>query len=160
MRKGQRVLQKMCCNFMLNCNIRPIPLLSYFSVVVRLIWLFHHMLSVIYTETARFWLWNYCPVLWCTQAIEDIMARWWYPFVCTLQYLIIIIMHTYLKVLSSVCRKLSHSFNYHSCNIWGPSMCCMMIVSMCALSYHRHIGGMANLQLSRLGYETMVCTVP
>ena len=32
--------------------------------------------------------------------MEDIMALWSYFFVCTLHYLIVIIMQTYLKVLN------------------------------------------------------------
>ena len=41
----------------------------------------------------------YCAVLCCAQMIEYIMAQRSYSFVCTLHYLIIIIMQTCLKIL-------------------------------------------------------------
>ena len=43
---------------------------------------------------------NYCAVLWCAQIIEYIMVWWQYTVICTLHYLIIIIMQTYLKLLN------------------------------------------------------------
>ena len=46
------------------------------------------------------YIFHYCAIIWCAQIIEYIMSRWSYLFVCTLQYLIIIIMQTYLKVLN------------------------------------------------------------
>ena len=43
----------------------------------------------------------YCVVLWNVQIIEYVMARWSYMFLCTLHYLIIIIMWMYLKVMNA-----------------------------------------------------------
>ena len=42
----------------------------------------------------------FCAVLWCAQIILCIMAQWQYSSVCTLHYVIIIIMQTYLKILN------------------------------------------------------------
>ena len=42
----------------------------------------------------------FCAVLWCVQIMKYIMVPWSYLFVCTLYYLIIIIMQTYLKAFN------------------------------------------------------------
>ena len=52
----------------------------------------------VYHGTAGFYYFYYCAVLWCAQTIEYIMVRWLYSFVCTLHYLIIIIIQTYLNI--------------------------------------------------------------
>ena len=62
-----------------------------------------------YPEKAVLCPFYYCTVLWCVQMIEYIMARWSYSFVCTLYYLIIIIMQTYLLVLHSWITRQMHS---------------------------------------------------
>ena len=50
---------------------------------------------------------------WCRQIIENIIAWWSYSFVCTLHYLIIIIMQTYLKVLNF----------YNACHVHSVWVC-------------------------------------
>ena len=74
--------------------------ISIFAIVVMfavVVWLDHHMLAVSYIfQKAGFCA---CAVLWCAQIIKYIMARRSYSFVCTLYFLIIVIMQTYLKVL-------------------------------------------------------------
>ena len=87
-----------------HCSMsQPFPLLSYVSVVVCLRWLFLHMLLVshicIYPGKVGFCFFDYCAVLWCVQIIKYI-AWWSYMVICTLHYLIIILMQTYLKVLN------------------------------------------------------------
>ena len=67
----------------------------------------------------------YCAVLCCAQMIEYIMAQRSYSFVCTLHYLIIIIMQTCLKLLKylsatffrACVKDYIYSLNHLSCNI-------------------------------------------
>ena len=68
--------------------------------VVCLRWLYHHVQSVSYISP-KSWVCvvYYCAALWCSHIIEHIMSRWSYWCVCTSNYLIMIIMQTYLKVL-------------------------------------------------------------
>ena len=110
----------------------------------------------------------YWAVLLCAQIIEYIMARWSYSFVCTLCFLLlIIIMQTYLKVVNfynicqvhfvetrlkiwsifsiifiviywSVCIQLTH-FSFDHCE------------NRCTLSYyHYQIGSIAHSLLFRV----------
>ena len=91
----------------------------------------------VYPGKAGFCFFSYCLVLWCAQILEYIMARWSYSFICTLHYLIIIIMQKYLKVLN-VCIPLTH-FSYYDC------------ANMCTLSYyHNKIGCMTHLPLFKV----------
>ena len=53
----------------------------------------------IYPGKAWFCFFYYCAVLWCAQIIGYIMTRWSYSVVCTIKYLMIFIMQTFLKVL-------------------------------------------------------------
>ena len=81
--------------------IQPLSLSSYFSVVVCLRWLYHHVLSVSYMSPKNWVCVFYCcAALWCAHILKYIMARCWYSCVCTSNYLVIIIMQTYLKVLN------------------------------------------------------------
>ena len=54
----------------------------------------------IYPEKAGVVFLYHCVVLRFAQIIEYIMARWSYSLVCTLHYLIIIIMQVFLKALN------------------------------------------------------------
>ena len=89
-----------------------------------------------------------CAVLWCTQLTEYIIAWWSYSFVCTLHYLIVIIMQTYVKyctykmlagyLLLSVCLILSQfsqlSFlQYMGMRVISLPISLMIIVRICVL---------------------------
>ena len=59
--------------------IQPLSLSSYFSVVVCLRWLYHHVLSVSYISRKNWVCVFYCcAALWCAHILKYIMARWWY----------------------------------------------------------------------------------
>ena len=60
----------------------------------------HSQQWYVYSGKTGFCLFYYCAVLCCTQILEFILAKWSYSFVCTLYYLIIIIMQKYLKLLN------------------------------------------------------------
>ena len=85
-----------------NRKYPPFPLLSYFSVVVCLRCLLHHILLLIaytFRENREFVLLLLCS-LWWVQIIGYVLSWRSYSFVCTLHHLIIIIVQTYLKTLN------------------------------------------------------------
>ena len=128
-----------------NRKYPPFPLLSYFSVVVCLRCLFHHVLSLIaytfrengefvFIIIVKFMMSANIRILWVCRS---------YSFICTVHHLIIIIVQTYLKhwtykmpvryVLSSVWVRLSifsplsfiqyvglygFQFTHFSCDDW------------------------------------------
>ena len=85
-----------------NRKYPPFPLLSYFSVVVCLRCLLHHMLSLIayaFRENREIVSLLLCS-LWWVQIFGSVLACRSYSFVCTVHHLIIIIVQTYLKALN------------------------------------------------------------
>ena len=61
-----------------NSSCYPAPNRKYQRF--PLCWLYHHMLSVSYiSRESWFCFLYYFAVLWCTQIIQYIMARWSYP---------------------------------------------------------------------------------
>ena len=86
-------------------------------------------------------------MLWCVQIIKYIMAWWWYLFVCTLHYLIIIIMQLCLKALNlhNACQVYLRVCIFHA--IYG-AMCIQLThlshddcENTCTLSYYHHQSG-------------------
>ena len=75
-----------CCNIFHGC----VP-----EVVVSLYAVVH-----IHPGTAGLYFFYHCTVLWCAQILGYIIAWLSYSFVCTLHYLIIIIMQIYLNVMT------------------------------------------------------------
>ena len=81
-----------------------------------------------YPGKAGSFVFNYCAVLGCAQIIDYIMSWWSYTVICTLPYIIIVIMQTYLKVIellkclsyifSSVCLRVGLFSQLYPCNIW------------------------------------------
>ena len=84
----------------------------------------------IYPGKAGFCVFNYCAVLWCAQIMEFIMTWWLYTFICTLHYLIIIIMQTYLKVLSC----------WNACQIYSVTSMCLRWGKFSQLYFLQYMG--------------------
>ena len=84
-----------------NRKYPSFPLLSYFSVVVCLRWLLHHILSLIaytFRENREFVSLLLCS-LWWVQIVGYVLACTSYLFVCTVHHLITIV-QTYLETLN------------------------------------------------------------
>ena len=118
----------------------------------------------------------YCAVLSCAQIIQYIMARWSYSFLCTLHYLIIIIIQTICRygtskmlvsyILSSAC--LSHLCQL-SYAVYGDvymrltHVSCDDFEDTCTLYYRHQIGSMNHSPLFRAGawnsgtYDVCLC---
>ena len=73
---------------------------------------------------------NDCAVLWCAQIIEYIMAWWSYTVICTIHYLIIIIMQTCLKLLNCL----------NASKIYPVSRMCLRLGKFSQLSLMQYIG--------------------
>ena len=71
-------------------------LLPYFSVVVCLKWLYHHMRSVSYISHDSWAVFYCCAVLWCVQMIMSIL--WTDSRICLFAH--------YTTSLSSLCRRI------------------------------------------------------
>ena len=92
----------------IKLEVSTFPLLSYFSVVACLRRLYHHMLVAHIFISRESWVLCFynCAVLWYGHIIEYINTQWSYSSICVSHYFIIIIIHTYLKVLNpqNACR--------------------------------------------------------
>ena len=80
----------------------PVPLLSYFSVIVCLRCLLHHIVSLIaytFRENGNLFSLLLCS-LWWVIIVGYVLACRSYLFVCTVHHLSIIIVQTYLKTLN------------------------------------------------------------
>ena len=140
-----------------NRKYPPFPLLSYFSVVVCLRCLLHHILSLIaYTNLFSLLL---CS-LWWVQIVGCVLACRSYSFVCTVHHLIIIIEQTYMKTLNlqnacqiyfvecvskikhilsvihyTICGAVCFQFSHFPCDDWE---------NIYTLSYYHHQIGCMN----------------
>ena len=161
-----------------NRKYQPFPLLSYFSVVVCLRCLLHHILSrIAYTFQEN---WDFLLVIRCTvwwvQIVGYVMSCRSSSFVCTLHHLIIIIVQTYLLTLNlwNVCQiyfvecvsKIEHillvihysideavcfQFTQFPRDSWENILLCLIIIIKSEVWTIIHCLG--------LGHETMVCAV-
>ena len=102
-----------------------------------------NVLLYIYPRKAGFCFFYYFAIILCVQIIEYIMARWSYLFVCTLYYLIIIIIN-YLTVLNL----------YNACLVQSIE-CVSMIKSVLSIIFHVLYG----VVCIQLGHEMLVCTL-
>ena len=156
-----------------NRKYQPFPLLSYFShgCVPKVVVPAYCVDFTYIPGKLRFAFFNFCTALWRVPIVEYIMARWLDSFVCTLHYLIIIIMHTIWRywtskifvryILSSVCLRLSElSFmQYMGLCVFSSPFSLMMIVR----KYVLHLITITNSELWPichclwLGHDTMVC---
>ena len=143
-----------------------VPLL-YFSVVVCLRCLLHHILSLfVYTKTGNLFSLLLCS-LWWVQIFRYVLACRSHSFVCTVHHLIIIIVQTYLKAmnLSNACQiyfvqcvsKIKHILSvihYTSCGavcFQFTDFSCDDWDNICTLSYYHHqIGSMNYYPLFRV----------
>ena len=152
------------------------PLLSYFSVVVCLRCLLHHILSlIVYTfrENREFVFIILCN-LWWMQIFGYVLACRSYSFVCTVHHPIIIIVQTYLKALSvcqiyfvecvskkkhilsviqyTICGAVWFQFTHFSCDDWDKIYTkCLIIIIKSEVWTITHCLG--------LGHEKMVSAV-
>ena len=161
-----------------NRKYPPHPLLPYFSVVLCLRCLLHHILSLIaytFRENRDFFSLLLCS-LWWVQIVGYVLACRSYSFVCTVHHLIIIIVQTYRKILNlynacqiyfvecvseikhilsdihyTICGAVCSQFTHFSCDDWEN------IYTLCY--YHHQIGSMNYYPFLGLGHETMVCAV-
>ena len=158
-----------------NRKYQPFPLLSYFSLVVCLRCLLHHILSRIANTFRENW--DFVLIsLWWVQIVGYVMACRSYSFLCTLHHLIIIIVQTYLQTLNlwNVCQiyfiecvsKIEHILLVISYSIYGAVcfqftqfprdgwenilLCLIIIIKSEVWTIIHWLG---------LGLETMVCAV-
>ena len=69
----------------ITSEVSTVPIVVIFCVVVRLRWLYQHMLWASYISwNTCFFLFYYCAVLWYSQTIRYIMIWWSCSIVCRL----------------------------------------------------------------------------
>ena len=140
---------------------QPFPLLSYFSVVVCQMFVRSYFCRVLHIHSGKTRI-LFSPLLWSlwrVQIVGYVMACRWHSFVCTLHYLIIIIVQTYLYTMNlwNVCQiyfvecvsKNEHTLSYPLFNIWGCMFSVYPIPSWwlreyIALFYYHHQNGSMN----------------
>ena len=115
-----------------NRKYQPYPL-SYFSVVVCLRCVLHHILSphLLHIHSGKTGILSSLLLcsLWWVQIVGYVLACRSCSFVCTLHHLIIIIVQTYLKTLNlyNACQmylvkcvsKIKHIFSVIHCTLYG-----------------------------------------
>ena len=120
---------------------RPSPLFSYFPwLAVSLKWLYHYILPVIiiiyiyvyiyiYPGKSRFlFLLSPCS-LWFMQMLQNIKARRSYLFVCTLHFLISIILQAYPNALTI----------WNACQVYSAEWV-SKIISILSIIFHAIYG--------------------
>ena len=156
----------------------PFPLLSYFSVVVCLRCLLHHILSLIaytFRENREFVF--IIIVHFMMRAIfECVLACRSYSFVCAVHHIITIIVQTYLKALNlwntckryfvecvskikhilsvihyTMCGAVCFQFTHLPCDDWENTYICLIIIIESEVWTITHCLG--------LGHETIVSAV-
>ena len=159
-----------------NRKYQPYTQLSYFSVVVHLRCLLHHILLLIvyiyFGKTGILFSLSLCS-LWWVKIVGYVLARWSCSFVCILHHVIIIIVQTYLKtlnlkmpvryILSSVRVRLSIFSQLSIIRYMYGAVCFMFTHFPCDDWDNIHFVLLSSSNrkygLWSIGHETMVCAV-